>query len=82
MWYTAADVMILLGVGQSKAYEVIRDLGNEIAKTKIPGKDRCYARPPAGKIQKAYFCEKFMLDRSECDKLIAENNRRKNDERN
>lgn len=73
MWYTADDVMILLGVGQSKAYQVIRTLGNEIANTKIPGKDRCYARPPAGRIQKSYFCEKFMLDRFECDTLIAEN---------
>ena len=73
MWYTADDVMILLGVGQSKAYQVIKALGDEIAKTKIPGKDRCYARPPAGRIQKSYFCEKFMLDRLECDSIIAEN---------
>lgn len=73
MWYTVDDVMILLGVGQSKAYQVIRDLGDEIAKTKIPGKDCCYARPPAGRIQKSYFCEKFMLDRFECDTIIAEN---------
>lgn len=73
MWYTADDVMILLGVGQSKAYQVIKALGDEIAKTKIPGKDHCYARPPAGRIQKSYFCEKFMLDRFECDILIAEN---------
>lgn len=73
MWYTADDVMILLGVGQSKAYQVIKALGDEIAKTKIPGKDHCYARPPAGRIQKSFFCEKFMLDRFECDILIAEN---------
>ena len=73
MWYTADDVMILLGVGQSKAYQVIKALGDEIAKTKIPGKDHCYARPPAGRIQKSYFCEKFMLDRFECDSIIAEN---------
>lgn len=73
MWYTVDDVMILLGVGQSKAYQVIKALGDEIAKTKIPGKDRCYARPPAGRIQKSYFCEKFMLDRFECDSIIAEN---------
>lgn len=49
MWYTVDDVMVLLGVKQAKAYQVIRALGNEIAKTKIPGKDRCYARPPKGR---------------------------------
>lgn len=70
MWYSVDDVMVLLDVAQSKAYQVIRELGNEIAKTKIPGKDRCYARPPAGKIQKSYFCEKFMFDQAECDKVL------------
>lgn len=70
MWYTAGDVMVLLGVGQSKAYQVIRALGNEIAKTKIPGKDRCYARPPAGRIQKSFFCEKFMFEQEECDRIL------------
>ncbi len=70
MWYTADDVMTLLNVGKSKAYEVIRNLGNEISKTKIPGKERCYARPPAGKIQKSYFCEKFMFEQAECDRVL------------
>ncbi len=71
MWYTAQDVMILLEVKQTKAYAIIKELGNELVKTKIPGTDRYYARPPAGKIQKSFFCEKFMLNRTECDNLIA-----------
>ena len=43
MWYTATDVMTLLSVKQAKAYQVIKTLADEIANTKIPGKDRCYA---------------------------------------
>lgn len=72
MWYGVEDVMTLLGVKQSKAYQVIRKLADEIAKTKIPGKDRCYARPPAGKIQKSYFCEKFMFEQVECDDILEQ----------
>ena len=72
MWYTATDVMTLLSVKQAKAYQVIKTLADEIVNTKIPGKDRCYARPPAGRIQKSYFCEKYMLDVDDCDKLIAQ----------
>lgn len=72
MWYGVEDIEIILQVAQSKAYQVIRTLGIEISKTKMPDKDRCYARPPAGKIQKAYFCEKYMLDVDDCDKLIAQ----------
>lgn len=70
MWYNAEDVMILLDVAQSKAYQVIRNLSDEIAKTKIPGTERCYARPPAGRIQKEYFCEKYMFNVSECDNIL------------
>lgn len=72
MWYTADDVMTLLNVGKSKAYEVIRSLGIEISKTKIPGKERYYAKPPAGKIQKSYFCEKFMFNQAECDRVLEQ----------
>ena len=71
MWYGVEDVMTLLGVKQSKAYQVIRKLADEIAKTKIPGKDRCYERPPASRIQKSYFCEKYMFNIEECDKILS-----------
>lgn len=70
MWYEVKDVMILLGVAQSKAYQVIRELGKEIITMQVPGEDYCYATPPGGKIQKIYFCKKFMFDQAECDKLI------------
>lgn len=64
MWYTAEDVMVLLDVAQTKAYEVIRELAAGL----VAGN---YSKPPAGKIQKKLFCEKFMLDREECDTLLA-----------
>lgn len=70
MWYTAGDVMLLLNIGESTAYKVMSNLGKEISKKKIPGKDICYAKPPRGKIQKSYFCEKYMLDMKECDELL------------
>lgn len=71
-WYTAEDVMILLEVKQTKAYAIIKDLNNKLVQTKIPGTDRCYGCPPAGKIRKSFFCETFMLNEKECDEIIAE----------
>lgn len=69
-WLKASDVMILLEVKQCKAYEVIKELREQIAKTKIPGTDRCYSLPPEGKIRKSYFCEAFMLNEAECDEIL------------
>lgn len=65
MWLTAKEVMFLLGgVSRATAYKVMRDLGNEF---EAMGK----ARPPAGKIQKRFFCEKFLFELSECDAELA-----------
>jgi hypothetical protein len=69
MWYSATDIMALLECSQSKAYGIAKALADEVAKMKIPGTNRHYSRPPAGKIQSHYFCEKFMLDRTECDEI-------------
>ena len=71
-WYTATDVMILLEVKQTKAYAIIKDLNKKLSQTKIPGTDRYYSCPGAGKIRKSFFCETFMLDEKECDEIIAE----------
>ncbi len=71
MWYTAKDVMILLDVGESTAYKIMTKLGSEISKKKVPGKeDIHFAKPPRGKIQKSFFCEKYMLDKTECDAYL------------
>ena len=71
-WYQAKDIETILECSKSYAYRVLKSLRTEITKTKIPGTDRFYAAPPAGKIRKDYFCEKYMLDVTECDKIIAE----------
>lgn len=71
MWYTAQDVMDILDCGQTYAYNLISRMRKEISNTKIPGTDRCYIAPPAGRIQKKYFCESMNLDQRECDRLIA-----------
>lgn len=70
MWYTAKDVMTLLEVGESTAYKIMTKLGSEITKQKVPGTDHYFAKPPRGKIQKIYFCEKYMLDKTECDAYL------------
>lgn len=70
MWYNGKDVMLLLNVGESTAYKKIAAMRNEIANEKIPGTNRKYAKPPSGKIQKMYFCEKYMLDVAECDAFL------------
>jgi hypothetical protein len=72
MWYTAKDVMVILDACQTYAYAAIKRLADEITATKIPGTEKTYARPPAGKIQKVYFCKKYMLDQKECDRLLLE----------
>ena len=71
MWYNAKDVMCILECGQTNAYSLISQMRSEIEQTKIPGTDRCYIAPPAGKIQKKYFCESMNLDQKECDRIIA-----------
>lgn len=62
-FYRVEDVEILLGVSTSKAYKVIRELGDELEK-------EGYHRPPAGRIQKCRFCEKFLMDMEDCDKEL------------
>lgn len=71
-WYRVEDIMLIMDVGKSKAYEIINTLQDELVNTKIPGKNRCYAKPPAGRIRKDYFCEAYMLNPDECDALIAQ----------
>lgn len=66
-FYGAADIVKILGVSRTKAYEIIRGL---IADLEAMGK----RSPKAGKIQKLYFCEKFMLDCDDCDKLLQYKN--------
>lgn len=77
MWYNCSDVMQLLNVAESTAYKIMAKLGSEISKKKIPGKDICYAKPPRGKIQKSYFCEKYMLNMQDCDEFLRANSTEK-----
>lgn len=60
--------MMILDVKKSKAYQIIHKLREEVeAKGKM-----C---PKAGKIQKTYFCEQFMLDVKDCDAELASKNK-------
>lgn len=64
-FYRVEDVQILLGVSESKAYQVIRALGDELAK-------EGYYKPPAGRIQKSRFCEKFLMNVEDCENELNE----------
>ncbi len=72
MWYRANDIAVLLGVGRSKAYEIVNELRRQQTSIKIPGTNRFYKEPPKGRIQKSFFCESYSLDVKECDKVLAE----------
>ena len=51
MFYTAEDVMEMLGIGKSKAYEIIKKLNEE-----LEAKGYIVVR---GKVSKRYFDEKM-----------------------
>lgn len=65
MWFTAQDVQVLFGVAQTKAYQIIKELSEKLV-------TEGYSRPPHGKIQKQYLCEKYRLDKTECETILAE----------
>ncbi len=68
--YSASDVIVILGVQKTKAYQIIKALREELNSMKVPGKNIRYALPPAGKIPASFFCEKYCLDRDECDEYL------------
>ena len=63
MLYRVGDIMALLQIGKSKAYDVIRRLQKDI-------ESEGYIRPPAGRIQKRYFCKRYGLDVDDCDRYL------------
>ena len=56
-YYMASDIMALLGVSQTKAYDIIRTMQKEC---RAAGK--LTAAYPAGRIPKKYFNEKCMIE--------------------
>jgi hypothetical protein len=61
-YYTVEDVQALLGVSSSKAYQIIRQLNNEL---KAQG-----FIVVMGKTPKKYFNEKFYCDETEVHKQL------------
>ena len=61
-YYTVEDVQALLGVSSSKAYQIIRQLNNEL-------KDKGYI-VVMGKTPKKYFNEKFYCDSSDIQEQL------------
>ena len=48
------DVMAILGVGQTKAYEIIRKLNDQI-------EEAGYERPVSGRVSEKFFRERYYL---------------------
>lgn len=56
-YYTAEDVMKLLGVKQTKAYDIIRSL-----RTEMIASGRLIEEYPAGRVPKKYFNSRCGID--------------------
>ena len=65
MYYTGNDVQKIIGCARSKAYQIIKTLRDELD-------SKGYIAPPAGKIQKTYFCERCKLNLKECESPLKE----------
>lgn len=63
MFYGVEEVMAILQIQRTKAYYIISDLRKSLEK-------EGYIAPPAGRIQKTYFCERFNLSLKECEKFL------------
>jgi hypothetical protein len=63
MFYGVEEIKAILGVQRTKAYSIIRTLRADL-------KSEGYIKPPAGKIQKRYFCERYHLDINECESFL------------
>ena len=62
------DVMEILGIGQTKAYQIIRKLNQEI-------EAKGYFKPIAGRVSETYFRERFYLGNAQCDPSATTNDR-------
>ncbi len=63
MFYGVEQVMAILHTGENNAYKIIRKLREEL-------EAKGYFAPPAGRIQKTYFCERFNLNLKECETFL------------
>ena len=63
MFYGVKEVMAILGIERSLAYKKIKQLHLDLVKAG-------YIEPPAGRIQKKYFCERFNLNLKECEAFL------------
>lgn len=74
MFYGKEEIKFFLNCEDTKAYQVIREMANDLVKAG-------YSRPPHGKIQKKVFCEKFLLDIDTCEKKYQQFMKKKNNGR-
>lgn len=63
MFYGVKDIMTILQIKQSKAYSIIKALRNSL-------EAEGYISPPAGRIQKRYFCDRYNLNLKDCEQIL------------
>lgn len=63
MFYGVEEIKAILGIQRSKAYDIIKGLREDLSK-------EGFLMPPAGRIQKTYFCERYKLNLRECERFL------------
>lgn len=66
MFFDVEDVMLILGIKNTKAYDIIKELRKELV-------SKGYAEYPAGRIPKKYFCERYYLDLQDVEEMLRFN---------
>ena len=65
LFFNAKAIMKICECGRTKAYEIIRELGDDL-------ENQGFMRPPNGKIQKALFCDRMKLNQVDCENILQE----------
>lgn len=63
--YGASEVMMILGVGKSKAYGIIKELTAEL-------EEEGFVAPKRGCIQAKFFCKRFAFTEKECESHLKQ----------
>lgn len=63
LFFDVDDVKAILGLENTKAYEVIGALRKELV-------SKGYANYPAGRIPKKYFCERYYLELEDVEEAL------------
>jgi len=66
LFFSVEDVKIILGIENTKAYDIIKELRKELV-------SKGYADYPAGRVPKKYFCERYYLELKDVEEVLQAN---------